>query len=384
MDRTFHRVSQSLCSDSGMRSASGIVLCLLLAAGWILWSFDARVNRYEVSDNARLEVGGSGYPIQADLSGQIVSSSLAIGKQVKQGEALLVLDSAKERLSLAEEKTKLASLRPQLAVLRTELESQAKGGADERQVLSWSAREAQAKYQQADAQAVLAEQEAHRAELLRESGIIAEAEAQRTKALAQQYRAAADSLRISMGSLRPQLRVREADRDLHIKEIYSEIAKLEAQEQTSAVAIEQLEYEIERRTVRATVSGKLIECAELRPGAYVSEGQKLGVIASKGSIQVIANFLPAAAFGKLHPGQQAVLKLNGFPWTQYGTVPATVSRVAGEVRDGEVRVELAVNANRPSRIPLQHGAPGTVEILVGRISPAALLLRSAGHFVGAN
>lgn len=384
MERNFHRVSQSLCSDSGLRSTAGILLCLLLAVSWILWSFEARVSRYEVSDSARLEAGGSGYPVQADLSGQIVSSSLAIGREVREGDALLVLDSAKEKLSLAEEKAKLASLRPQLAVLHMELDSQAKGGEDERQVLGWSAKEAQAKYQESDAQAVLAEQDARRAELLRESGIIAEAEAQRAKASARRYRAAAESLRISMGGLKPQLLVREADRDMRVKTVYSEIAKLQAQEQTSAAAIEQLNYEIQRRTVRATAAGKLIECAELRPGAYVSEGEKLGIIESKGTIQVVANFLPAAAFGKLHTGQTAVLKLNGFPWTQYGTIPATVSRVAGEVRDGKVRVELAVDTTHSSRIPLQHGAPGTVEILVGRISPAALLLRSAGHFVGAN
>ena len=384
MERNFHRVSQSLCSDNGLRSTAGILLCLLLVTSWIFWSFKARVNRYEVSDSARLETGGSGYPVQADLNGQIVSSSLAIGREVREGDALLVLDSAKEKLSLTEERAKLASLKPQLDVLRMELDSQAKGGADDRQVQSWSAKEAQAKFQEADAQAVLAEQEAHRSELLRESGIIAEAEAQRAKASAQRYRAAAESLRISIGGLKPQLQVREADRDLRVKQIYSEIAKLEAQEQTSAAAIEQLEYEIQRRTIKATVSGKLIECAELRPGAYVSQGQKLGVIGSKGKVQVVASFLPAAAFGKLHAGQTAVLKLNGFPWTQYGTVAATVSRVAGEVRDGKVRVELTVDANHSSRIPLRHGAPGTVEILVGRISPAALLLRSAGHFVGAN
>lgn len=360
------------------------MLCLLLLAGWIFWAFDAQVNRYEVSDSARLEVGGAGYPVQADLSGEIVSSSLAIGREVHEGDALLILDSSKEQLSVAEEQTKLVSLRPQIAVLRTELESQAKGGADERQVLNWSSREAQAKYQQAEAQAVLAEQEAHRAELLQESGIIAEAEAQRVKASAKQYLAAAESLRISMGSLKPQLRVREADRDLHIKEIYASIAKLQAEEQTSAATIRQLKYEIERRIIRATVSGKLVECAELRPGAYVSEGQKLGIIASQGKMQVVASFLPAAAFGKLHAGQSAVLKLNGFPWTQYGTIPATVSRVAGDVRDGEVRVELAVHPQSSSRIPLQHGAPGTVEVLVDRISPAALLLRSAGHFLGAH
>jgi multidrug efflux pump subunit AcrA (membrane-fusion protein) len=52
--------------------------------------------------------------------------------------------------------------------------------------------------------------------------------------------------------------------------------------------------------------------------------------------------------------------------------------VAGEVRDGTVRVELAVDAQAPSAIPLQHGLPGAVEVEVGRVTPAALILRNAG------
>jgi membrane fusion protein (multidrug efflux system) len=384
MERDFHRVSQTLCSDRGWRSVIGVLTCLLLGMGWIWWAFAARVSSYEVSQSARVEVGGSGYPVQADRSGQVVSSALTIGKEVQQGDALLVLDSGKERLALAEEKAKLTALRPQLAVFRTELEAQARGGTDERQVLRWSAQEAQDKYQEADAQAVLAESEAHRAALLQQAGIIAEAEGQRANATAERYRAAAESLRIAMGSLQPQLKVREADRELHVKEIYSEMAKLGAQEQTSAAVIQQLDYEIGRRTIRASATGKLTECAELRPGAYVNEGQKLGVIASQGKVAVVAHFLPAAAFGKLHAGQAAILKLNGFPWMQYGTVATTVSRVAGEIRDGQVRVELAVDTAHPSHIPLRHGAPGTVEVLTGRISPATLLLRSAGHLVGSH
>jgi hypothetical protein len=55
--------------------------------------------------------------------------------------------------------------------------------------------------------------------------------------------------------------------------------------------------------------------------------------------------------------------------------------VAGEVRDGTVRVELAVDAQAPSAIPLQHGLPGAVEVEVGRVTPAALILRNGGRML---
>ena len=58
---------------------------------------------------------------------------------------------------------------------------------------------------------------------------------------------------------------------------------------------------------------------------------------------------------------------------------ATVSRVASEPRDGTLRVELEVDRSSSTRIPIQHGLTGTVEVEVERISPAGLLLRSLGR-----
>jgi hypothetical protein len=85
----------------------------------------------------------------------------------------------------------------------------------------------------------------------------------------------------------------------------------------------------------------------------------------------------------VRPGQPALLRLQGFPWAQYGTVSAQVARVAGEIRDGKVRVELTLSSAPPSRIPFQHALPGSVEVEIDRISPAALILRSAGDLIGA-
>jgi membrane fusion protein (multidrug efflux system) len=67
---------------------------------------------------------------------------------------------------------------------------------------------------------------------------------------------------------------------------------------------------------------------------------------------------------------------------QYGTVAATVTRVGGELRDGRVRVELALHPDPASGIPMQHGLPAVAEIDVERITPARLVLRSIGGALG--
>jgi membrane fusion protein (multidrug efflux system) len=57
--------------------------------------------------------------------------------------------------------------------------------------------------------------------------------------------------------------------------------------------------------------------------------------------------------------------------------------VGNEVRDGRVRVELAIDPHPHSAIPIQHGLPGSVEVQIERVSPATLALRAAGRLIAA-
>ncbi len=379
----FHRVSQSLRADNGIGSTAAVLVALALVGAWVAWAFKAQVTRYEISDSARLEITGAAYPIQANVSGRLVTSKLVVGSEVHAGDVLAQLESNDERLSLQEERTRLATLQPQLEALRSQTQSEDDGRADERKLLNLSMDGARAQYHEADLQAILAEQEALRASRLHTEGILADADAERTKADAQSKRAAAENLKVAISRLEPELQVRETDREVRLKQILGGVAKLEADTATSAATIKRLEYEIERRSIRAPISGRLGASAALRPGSYVSAGQQLGVILPAGKLEITAEFQPAAALGKVRPGQAATVRLDGFPWAQYGTVPAEVTSVAGEIRDGKVRVELAINSSSRSRIPFQHGLPGSVEVQVERVSPAALILRSAGGVLGA-
>jgi membrane fusion protein (multidrug efflux system) len=296
---------------------------------------------------------------------------------------LVELDSRSEQLALAQERVHLASLAPQLAALRSEVLSDEQGNAAEQEAAAVATNGAEAQRRQAEAQAALAEEEAARARRLRSEGLISEAEARRANAEAQSKRAAVESLKASVARLAPELQVRRRDRDAQAAETRGDIARLEAEHAAAAARARTLEFEIEKRRIRAPITGRLSECAALRPGAYITAGQQLGIIVPGSKLQVVAEFSPEAALGKIQPGQNATVKLDGFPWAQFGTLPARVLRVAGEIRNGKVRVELAVKTPAGSRIRPTHGLPGSVEVEVERISPAVLLLRSAGRTVGA-
>ena len=386
MSNSFRRTNLSLRGDQAVIPTILMVVGLILLGAWIAWAFCARVTRYEVSDSARLEVTAASYPLQAGVSGRLTVNRLVLGHAVQAGEVLAELDSQAEQLSLDEERTRTSAFAPQLAALQSQMETESAGRQDEQRVLNFSVSAAEAEVRQAEAQATLSAKEAQRAESLRKEGIIADAEVQRAEADAQSKRAVAENLRAALQRLTPEQAVKDTDRDLKVRELAGQIAKVNADSASSLANVRRLEYEVDRRKIRAPVAGRLGECAVLRPGSQIGEGQQLGLIVPSGRLEITAEFQPSAALGKLRPGQAATMRLEGFPWAQYGTVPAKVVQVAGEIRDGKVRVELAVavKGQPPTQIPLQHGLPGSVEVAIERVSPVALIVRSAGALVGAH
>lgn len=115
----------------------------------------------------------------------------------------------------------------------------------------------------------------------------------------------------------------------------------------------------------------------------ISDSARLELDSTRpGMLRAIAEFPPSAALDNVHPGQPATVRLAGFSAARYGMFPARVSRVAGEIRDGHLSVELALNSVSARRVQFQSGLPAIVEIEIERVSPAALILRSAGALAG--
>jgi membrane fusion protein (multidrug efflux system) len=143
----------------------------------------------------------------------------------------------------------------------------------------------------------------------------------------------------------------------------------------------ELEQVIERRHIRAPSSGRIGELLPLRAGVYVTEGAKLATLIPGDDLILVAEFEPAEALGRIKPQQRAELRLTGFPWLEFGVIPARVLRIASEVRDGTIRVELSPLREVQSLVPFQHGLPGTVEVEVERVTPAELIVRSLGRWL---
>jgi len=382
MPASFSRSVRSLEADGFRRSIFGLLLVVVLLGAWGAWFFGARVARYEVTDQARLEVNQEAHLLQSPAAGRVIATRLALGAEVKAGDILVELDSNPQRLQLAAQRARLATFIPQIEALRQEAAAEEQARAVERQTSSAALDQGRAQLRESQARAAYAKEDVGRLERLFAEGLIAEREYAKGKADVQSTGAAAEGLQLALPRMEREQRTRDSEREVRLRRITEQITNLESQRSMAVAEIERLQYELDQRRIRAPIAGRLGEVAALKIGAVLKEGDTLGAILPSGTIRVIAQFPPPAAFGRIRPGQPARLRLEGFPWAQYGTVAATVSRVAGEVRDGRVRVELLVNPQSASRIPLQHGMPGSVEVQVENVSPAALALRAAGQMIG--
>jgi membrane fusion protein (multidrug efflux system) len=168
------------------------------------------------------------------------------------------------------------------------------------------------------------------------------------------------------------------DRKTRIAELQRQIAEAEGGLAVEATRSRELAYRGEQRRVRAPIGGRIGEIADLRVGAEMKAGDNIGSIVPAGDVHAIASF-PASSLGRIQPDQRARIRLDGFPWTEYGRLLGRVTRVAREPRDGRLRVELALEGANVGRIPLAHGLPGAVEVEVERVTPLQLVLRSAGR-----
>jgi len=383
MPNAFARTMRSLDGDRFRGSLAGLTVAAAVLGAWGWWMFTSRVSLFEVTDIARVEVDRATFVVQSPVAGRIVATRLTLGADVRAGDILAEVEADMQRGQTREEQARLDALAAQRTSVEREIAAAGKARRDEQEAAAAALEQARAQNREASATAGLAEDELDRLTRLRAQGLVSEREHAQAKAEAQRRRAAADSFRLALARLEREQKTRESDRDTNLERLAGEVTRIEGLTATTRRTIERLETEAARRVIRAPVSGKLGEIATLRIGGVLREGDKLGAIVPSGRLAVVAEFPPAAALGRVRAGQPARLRLHGFPWAQYGTVTAKVSRVASEVRDGRIRVELAIEPGSTPLIPIQHGLPGDLEVEVERVTPATLVLRAAGRLLTA-
>lgn len=348
---------------------------------WLGWAIFARLSLVEVSADARIELDGATFPIEAPFLGRVIMTNLHVGGQVHRDEVLVELDSMPQQLELKESQVRMTGLESPLAELRSQIQAEDNLRAAEELGSRSRAREADSRVHEARIPAEFAEQDLARVQSLYAQRVVSARDMQKAQSEADRLRVAVTALEAAAGHVPQEQAARNREREVRIARLQGEIAAMEAQCESLQADEVRLGYEIDRRRIRAPADGRIGEAVNLQVGAVVPEGARLGSIVPAGRLLVVAQYPAQAAFGRIRAGQSATLRLAGFPWAEFGTVSATVVHVAQEVRDGKVRIELALAPSSSFRGALAHGMPGTLEVAVDRVSPIGLTLRTAGQWL---
>jgi membrane fusion protein, adhesin transport system len=367
--------------DASSRPFLAATLGSVILLAWALWFFLARVSLYEASRQARLEVEAAPHDVDAPVSGRLLRSNLVLEREVSAGDVLIEIDSEAQRLERQAEVSKVLSVAPQIAALQRELASDEDALRGEDRVLAAEVSEARARQRASDAVAQLKASERAQVEALHKQRVVAEAERQRIVADYKKQTAESEAARAQVGRLGTEGVVRLSDRRAKIARLQAEIARLESVRTEAASRIPILDQQVELFTVRAPVSGRIGNMVGLQPGAVLAAGTRLCTVVPAGGLRAVAFFDASTAAGRVKANQPARIRLFGFPWTKFGVLQAHVERVGTEPHEGLIRVELELEADQRSRIPMEHGLQGRAEVEVERVAPVALVLDAAGRYL---
>ena len=387
MPIAFSRSLRALGAESARGTVVGVVLAVGFLVAWSTWLVLARVSLIATSEQARLEVARAAVPLAPVVDGRVLEASLELGRRVAAGERLLELDSRGLQLTRAEVDaqrqgllTELGALAGEHAALAAAIAAFEAGGRTRQSEASASAQEAQIA-------AAFARSMAERSESLRGLGVESGEAAELLQARERGSAAVATIRRLQVARTRAELGERLATMRIDLARTSRMEAELQRELAVKIAALATLDHQIDQHSLRAPIAGRLGGVVPLQAGAVLARGAVVARVIPDDPLRIVGRFSPASV-GRIRPGQPARLRLDGFPWTEFGSLHGRVTAVASEAEDGLVRVECDMapetsdmSEGTSSRIPAEHGLTGVLEVEVEAVTPAALLLRTIGQAI---
>lgn len=348
---------------------------------WLAWFLAGEVTVYEVSRKARIEAREQAHAVAAPAARLVHTRRVVTGQSVYAGEVLVELDDAVEQARIAEAGARLLAVAPRLEGLQREIATRHEGLQRAQAGAEAALNAARERVAQNVSARDFARLQAQRLSEEAQLGGIAAADAQRAQAESRALDAAHNALVAELARLQADAANQSLQQRAQIDALERQAGELAAESHTQSTVLDGLRDAAERLKVRAPVAGRVADIAMLPSGSHVAEGELLATIVPPGTLVVVAEFDPVSALGRLHAGQAGRLRLQGFPWAQYGSVEGRISRVAGDWREGGLRAEFELASAATPGLTLQHGLVGTVEVAVERVSPALLILRATGSWL---
>jgi hemolysin D len=382
----------------------GLLYFIVLFVAIVLpWAMLSEVDETGTA-RGRLEPKGKIFKIDSPVTGTVASIKVKEGQSVKAGQALLELESELARTDLQQAQTRLEgqlnrvvqleSSKNQLEIaIRTQrLQGQAQIAAQLSQMdqTKQQFNFASNAFELAQERLNIDQNEVKRYRSVIEAGIVP-----KTK-LVEAEKALNDSRR---GSKQAQSDMRQAQYklaeqqdtynsitragELAILESRRQVAQLQTQVITLQSEINQsknqiasLQFQLQRRVIRAPIDGTIFLLPTQRSGAVVQLGQMVAQIAPKGAPTVLRAEIFSRESGFIRVGMPVKLKFDAYPFQDYGIVEGTLTFISpnSEIREtpqGKLEIyglEVTMKRNYISafnkQVLLAPGQTATAEVII--------------------
>jgi hemolysin D len=130
-----------------------------------------------------------------------------------------------------------------------------------------------------------------------------------------------------------------------------------------------------RTKLRAPIDGVIQQTAVTTVGQVVTTGQRLAVITPAGGKLQVEALVANVDIGFVKLGQEAVIKVDAFPFTRFGVLHGKVVKIAsGAIAEQDAKRALADATATANTVPTPAAVPGQPEIFV---FPVTVVLNEA-------
>lgn len=319
---------------------------------------------------------GEVFQVHSVDSGKVVHIAVQEGQTVKVGQVLVELDTELarkdvERLEHLLQSSQIGLLQTQAMLDKTRLQAETRAAIAKTAIHMQAVAIAQSKNNAANNQDLLSQfqtdaraqkERLQRLKPLTEQGAISQenlfaAEQQlrdRQRSITerqntlQQTLAEADRLQIELSQKQEEGRQTQLEAQQQIQQLTVKLTELQAKVNETQILLEENRTKLKQRFLRAPANGVILSLNIRRSGVYTQPGQAIAEIAPQGQPLVISANLPSSKIGFVKVGLPVKVKLDAYPYQDYGIVSGRVSAISSDSKPdqqlGQIyRVEVALN-----------------------------------------
>ncbi|WP_448603957.1 HlyD family type I secretion periplasmic adaptor subunit [Thermoleptolyngbya sp.] len=374
----------------------GLAFCCIFAA----WAWFGKVQ--DISQGTgQLVPQGRVYKVQPAGQGEIVRLLVKEGDQVKAGQVVAELDgrlleAEVHRLQQSLSAYRLQLIQSQELLHRTALEAEMRQAIAQSQAQSQSAALTEAQVAAATQQELLkqteTDQAASEARLTRlrplvnvgaiaqeqlfeveqslrdrqRSQIQSEGDLQRAIANAKRYQA-------EFAQQQAEVQRSHLEKQQRLQQIQVGISELEASIQETQNLLSAAQTQLQSKILTAPITGTVLALHIDNVGEVAQPGQTIAEIAPIDAPLVLSTVIPNDRAGLIQLGMAAQIKIDAFPYQEYGVLSGKVLSVSpdakedqqlGPVYEVEIFLDRATIYHQNRVIPLRAGQTATVEIVL--------------------